>query len=138
MSSYYTQLAEVHVALGQTAEAVEAASGAIVTWGQDQHHRQNAIGALKNVLGRAKDLEAYAARLDRQVAESGLENPIVRKALGQAYLDKGNFREATRHLELAIEVQPNDRETQTALVQAVDAFAPSKAWERGMRCNLQL
>jgi predicted Zn-dependent protease len=120
LSNYYLQLAEAHISLGNSIGAVEAASGSIVAWGRDQRSRQNALGSLVNVLRRVKDLEAYVAHLDKQVAESGLENPILRKAVGTVYLEKNLFKEALHHLTLAVEVQPNDRETHDALVQAYD------------------
>ena len=120
LSSYYTHLAQAYEGLGQTADAVEAAAGAIVSWGRTHRSRQTAISALQSVLRNSPDLDAYAETLDKQVAETGLENPTVRKALGQVYLDKRQYDKAIRHLALAAEVQPNDAETHRALVKAYD------------------
>ena len=120
LSSYYGFLAQAYQGLGQTADAVEAAAGAIVSWGSTHHNRQSAIEALKGVLRGSPDLDGYAVLLDKQVAETGLENPIIRKSLGQVYLEKRQFDKAVRHLSLAVEVQPNDAETHQALVSAYD------------------
>lgn len=138
LSSYYGQLAEAHIALGHTVEAVDAASGAIVAWGGNQNNRQNAINSLKNVLSAAKDLAAYAAYLDKQSAESGAENPIVRKAIGQVYLDRRNFKEAIRQLELAIEVQPNDRETHVMLIQAYEMAGDKEGVIKRLLASVEL
>ncbi len=121
LSGYYAMLAQCHAELGQTAEAVEASAGAIVSWGSNFGNRANAIAALQNTLSTAPDLDGYAATLDAQVVESGLENPIVRKALGQVYLNREKPAEAIRHLALAVETQPNDAETHQLLVRAHDA-----------------
>ena len=123
LSGYYGQLSQAHAALGQTPEAVEAACGAIVSWGQAHGSRASALQALKNVLRKAPDLEAYVLQLDRQVQENGLENPIVRKALGQVYLEKRDYAKAVAQLRLAVAIQPNDAEIHKALVAAHDQQA---------------
>jgi predicted Zn-dependent protease len=120
LSTYYSYLAQAHAGLGQTAEAVDAACGAIISWGPTNSNRANAISSLMNVLRQAKDLDAYAAHLDRQEKETGLANPIVRKALGQVYLEKQQYAQAIALLTLAVEAQPNDIETQQALISAYD------------------
>ena len=55
-----------------------------------------------------------------ETAKSGLENPIVRKALGQVYLEKQEYSRAVTQLRLAGEVQPNDAETHQALLACFD------------------
>jgi len=120
LSEYYRYLGQAHLGLKQTVKAVDAACGAIVVWGRTQRNRSAAVGNLQRVLAGAHDLDDYAAHLDRQTAKTGLENPIVRKALGKVYLDKRNYKEAIRHLCLAVENQPNDGEAHKLLVQAYD------------------
>jgi tetratricopeptide (TPR) repeat protein len=120
LPSYYTNMARAYAGLGQTADAVEAVARAIVSWGNMHEERQDALETLKKTLRDAKHLDDYVKQLDKQVAETGLENPIVRKAVGQTYLEKGQFEQAIRNLQLAVQVQPNDTETHNALIQAYE------------------
>ncbi len=127
-SQYYTLLSTAYSGLGKTDQAVNASAGAIVSWGRRQDQRQVALNQLEQVLATAADLDAYVVRLDKQVSESGLENPIVRKALGKTYLVKGAFGPATVQFRLAAEGQPNDVETHKLLVDALDkAGKPEEA-----------
>ncbi|MBI2195349.1 MAG: hypothetical protein HYU36_25490 [Planctomycetes bacterium] len=120
LSGYYGGLSQALAGLGRTAEAVEAAGGAIVSWGSNSNQRQYALEALRNVLRQSADLDGYAAALEKQVGETGLENPIVRKSLGQIYLERGAYGTAAEQLRLALIAQPNDAETHQALVQALE------------------
>jgi len=145
LSTYYRNLSQAHQNLGRTADAVEAAAGAIVSWGSRHDNRRYAIQALRDVLAYARDLDNYVKQLDKQVEETGLENPVVRKAIGQVYLSKNQFVEAARNLRLAIEVQPNDPETHQALIQVYDkqqdedgAMKQLLASARLSRRNIQL
>lgn len=127
-SHYYTLLSSAYSGLGKTDQAVDASAGAIVSWGRHQDQRQAALNQLEQVLANAADLDAYVARLDKQVGESGLENPIVRKALGKTYLGKGAFEPAALQFRRAAEGQPNDVETHKLLVDALDkAGKPGEA-----------
>ena len=119
-SGYYMDLAQAYAARKQTAEAVEAACGAVVSWGEQQSSRSSALVALRNVLAAAPDLDAYVAHLDKQVQETGLENPVVRQALGQVYFGHKQYELAIRQLRLAAATQPNDRQTCDLLVQAYE------------------
>ena len=110
----------------QTAEAVEAACGAIVAWGPRHENRQHALNTLTNVVRQAPDLDGYVAQLDRQAAESGLHNPLVRKALGQVYQDRKQPAKAIVQLKLALEVQPTDAQTHELLLAAYDAAGNSE------------
>ena len=127
LSSYYTRLSDCHAGLGQTAAAVDAAAAAIVSWGPRNDQRAQALTTLRNVLAQAKDLKGYIAHLDQVVADSGLENPTVRKALGQIYSERKEFGLAIRQLQLAAETQPEDPETQQLLVAAYDATGDAQA-----------
>ena len=106
--------------MGKTAEAVDAACGAIVSWGRDVGNRANALNSLKDVLRGAPDLDAYVVQLDKETAKTGQDKPIVRKALGQVYLEKGLFGKAIIQLNMAAELQPNDAEIYKALVECYD------------------
>ena len=127
LSGYYTRLSDCHAGLGQTMAAVDAAAAAIVSWGPRIDQRAQALATLRNVLSQAKDLTGYVAYLDQVVAESGLENPTVRKALGQIFSERKEFAQAIRQLQLAAETQPEDAETQQLLVAAYDATGDAEA-----------
>ena len=118
LSSHYQVLAQAHGALQNTAGAVDAASGAILCWGSDHGNRASALRSLLSVLEASRNLGSYVAHLDKEVGETGLENPIVRKALGKVYLGKKEYDKAIVQLRLAVETQPNDPETHSALVEA--------------------
>ncbi len=120
LSGYYGDQARAYAGLKKTPEAVEAAAAAVVAWGHNTGNRNAAMEALRSVLFAAPDLDAYVVRLDRQTAESGLENPIVRNAIGQVYLRMGEYARAITQLRLAAQVQPNDAETHRALLDCYD------------------
>jgi len=120
LSKYYQDLAQAYIGLGKTIEAVDAACGAIVSWGPRHSQRASALENLKRILAAAKDLDALVGHLDRQAAESGLHNPIVRKAIGQVYQEKNQWAKAIPQLKLATELQPNDAEIYAALVSCYD------------------
>jgi predicted Zn-dependent protease len=120
LSSYYGYQARAYAGLKNTAKAVDAACGAIVSWGPTHENRRGAIQALHDVLRNAPDLDAFVVELNRQVEESGLENPIVRKALGAVYAAKQQYAQAITQLELARDAQPNDVEIHKLLVECYD------------------
>jgi tetratricopeptide (TPR) repeat protein len=120
LSGYFARLADCHAGLGDTAKAVDAAAGAIVSWGARHDQRAQALGALRNVLEQAKDLDGYVASLDKMVTESGLENPVARKALGEVFVARKEFPKAIVHLRRAVETEPADAETHKLLVSAYD------------------
>jgi predicted Zn-dependent protease len=118
LSTYYQTLARAHQQLGNTPGAVDAAAGAIICWDADHGNRASALRVLVQVLQGSKDLDGYVVYLDKEVAESGMENPIVRKAIGVAYLAGKKFDRAITQLKLAVATQPNDAETHSSLVEA--------------------
>ncbi len=126
LSQYYSMLAEVCTGLGDTPAAVDAACHAVVSWGPRHDQRQVAINSLKAVLQGATDLNGYVVTLDDETDKSGLDNPLVRKALGQVYLERREFDKALVQLRRAVALQPNDPEIHTALVACFDGR--SDAW----------
>jgi tetratricopeptide (TPR) repeat protein len=130
LSPYYRDLAGAFSGLGRTAEAVDAAAGAIVAWGPSQHERARALQRLENVLRNARDLDDYVAKLDADAERTGLENPLVRKAVGKAYLALSRPRDAAKQLRWAVNARPNDLEARRLLVTAYDrARMPERAVE---------
>jgi tetratricopeptide (TPR) repeat protein len=120
LSSYYAYWARAYAGLHKTAEAVDAACGAIVSWGPRHDQRANALESLRQVLRQSADLDAYVAQLDKQTAETGQDSPLVRKALGQVLKEKSQWAKAVAQLRLAISLEPNDMETHRALVECCD------------------
>jgi Flp pilus assembly protein TadD len=120
LSAYYTYLAQAYSGLHKTPEAVEAACGAIVSWGPRLNQRQEAFAMLARVLREARQLDAFAADLDQRGSDTGMDSAIVRKTLGRVYLEKGEFAKATRQLKRADELQPNDPEVQRDLLDCFD------------------
>jgi tetratricopeptide (TPR) repeat protein len=138
LSSYYSSQSQAYAALKMTAEAVDAACGAIVSWGPRHEQRQYALQNLERVLRNAAGLEAYVKNLDRQAAESGLHNPIVRKALGKVYVEKNDLVRAVEQLQLACQLQPNDTETHEKLVECYDRMDDEQGAIRQLLQTIQL
>jgi Flp pilus assembly protein TadD len=120
LSNYYANLSAAYAGLKQTAEAVDAACGAIISWGPAHANRVQAIESLKHVLRTSPDLDAYIAVLDKATDADGADRPIVRKALGQVLLEKSQFAKAIVQLQRAVGLDANDPETQKELVACYD------------------
>jgi Tfp pilus assembly protein PilF len=118
---YYSGLAEAWAALGDTEKAVDAACGAVVSWGPRIDQRQAALDALRRVLAGADDLEQFAEAWDRKAQEAGEDSPLVRKMLGEVYLQKSQPAQAEPHLRAAIELEPTDLGVHKSLVECLDA-----------------
>ena len=123
LSQYYRKLAEACAGQKDTAAAVEAACGAIVSWDPQAAGRAQALETLREVLRRSPDLDAFVAELDKRSAATGLHNPLVRKALGQTYLGAGKCDKALVQLKLAVELQANDTEIHQSLVACYDRMS---------------
>ena len=120
LSNYYAGLSSAYAGLKQTAEAVDAACGAIISWGPSHANRVHAIESLKYVLRASPDLDAYIAKLDQATDADGADRPIVRKALGQVLAEKSQFAKAIVQLQRAVALDANDPETQKELVACYD------------------
>jgi predicted Zn-dependent protease len=118
LSGYYANAARAYAGLGDTKKAVEAASGAVVSWGPDRERRKRALEALVDVLVAAPDLPKYVAELDKEP----LQSAIVRKAIGQAFAKRKDHARAIPSLRMAADLQPGDSETYALLVECFDAL----------------
>ena len=116
LSSYYTQQALAFSGMNKTIEAVDAASAGIISWGHNISQRGNANRQLENVISQSKDLDSYVQHLDQQAEENGTDSPLIRKMVGKIYAKRKKYKRALKHLRIAIELQPNDSETQEALI----------------------
>ncbi len=120
LSEQYQHLSDAEAALFHTKEAVDAASGAIVCWGNRQDKRQEALNNLRQVLERSRDLGGYIDYLDKEAAKTGEDSPILRKAIGEVYRNRSKYDEAIKQFELAAALAPNDKEVCQALVECYD------------------
>jgi predicted Zn-dependent protease len=127
VSEYYRQLSQSHARLGNTREAVDAASGAIIAWGPRHNQRRSAVNQMKSAIQQAKMLDDYVEFLDDQLAESRQDSPLIRRMIGEVYAERGQHEAAIAQLQLAAELQPFDQETHAALVKSYDALKNSKA-----------
>jgi predicted Zn-dependent protease len=120
LSNYYAQLARAYAGQGKTVEAVDAAGGAVVSWGPTHQNRAQALEALRQVLREAPDLDGYVAARDRETASTGLDSAVVRKSMGQVYMEKNAYAKAVNQLLLAVNLQPNDAEIHRLLIDCHD------------------
>ncbi|QVL34171.1 hypothetical protein KIH39_09760 [Telmatocola sphagniphila] len=116
LSKYYADEANAYAGLGKTKEAIDRASAAIVSWGSRIDQRKSALDQLVNVIVTSPNLEAYIAELDKEK----LQSPIVRKAIGLAYILKNDFTRAIVQLQQAAELQPQDAEIYQSLLTCYD------------------
>ena len=138
LSSYYGYMARAYAGLKNTVKAVDAASGAIVSWGPTHKNRAGALKALLQVLRESPDLDGYVTELDKQAQESKQDKPIVRKAVGMVYAEKDQYAQAIAQLTLACELQPNDTETHRQLVACYDKQEDKQGAIRQLLASLQL
>lgn len=122
LSNYYSYQSEAFLRQGKSREAVDAAASGIVCWGRNQSSRNAAVSTLVSVLNRIEDRDAYAKYLDTEAERTQQDRPIVRKALGLAYEQKGEHGKAVAQLKISTELQPNDAATHTALIRCYDSL----------------
>ena len=145
LCTYYRKQSNAYAELGRTREAVDAACGAILSWGDHRSQRQQELENLVQVLDRARDLEGFVRDVDSELARGGLENPILRKALGQVYARRKAYGPASEQLQLALAAAPHDQETHRLLVESYDqmrkpslALQAQFAWARSRGHELAL
>ena len=137
-SGYYGFLARAHVRLGNTDAAVDAASAAVVTWGNDQRNRKTALKSLRRVLAGVPDLDGYVKRWDAKVADTGLDAPLIRKYLGIVYLEQGNATKALAQLLLARELQPTDDDVHKRILSAYDRLGDKTGAIQALKTSITM
>src|SRR5262249_10264837 len=113
-------------------------SGAVVSWGARHERRADALRTLQQVLRDSPDLDGYVAHLDKQTADNGKDSPIIRKALGQVYLERQAYAKAITQFRAAVELQPNDAEIHQALVSSYDKQGDKEGAIRQVLASAQL
>ena len=137
LSGYYGGEAQALAGLKRMPEAVEAACGAIISWGNNVPNRAQALEALRSILKSCDSLDALVATLDAQLAKTGIDNAFTRKALGQVYSQRGQYDKAVVQLRLAQELQPNDGEIYDALIAAFDGLNDQRGAIRELLAKAQ-
>ena len=85
---YYLNLAQAYAGLKKTAEAVEAACGAIVSWGPRHDRRAEALQRCRKCCASARPGRLRRRSWTSRSPRPACNNPLVRKALGQVYLER--------------------------------------------------
>ena len=138
LSEYYQNLASAESTLGNTKDAVTAAMSSIVCWDARHELRQFALSALQDAVNRAEDLGAFVAQLDAEAAQSGQDNPILRKAIGKTYVNRNEHAKAIVQFNIAVELQPNDKEIRQALIASLDTLEEKAAASAQLRQIIDL
>ncbi len=108
LANMYGELARAHAGLGRFDEAVDAASAAVVVMSNRSDNRAQALGALTKVLKLIPDLPAWTARYEAEAAKTGLDAPVIRRALAAIHLERKEGAPALRHLRVALRHTPDD------------------------------
>ncbi len=120
LSHYYSQQAHCLAGLDRLSEAVDAAAGGILAWSQGQASRAEALETLVRILIAARDLDAYVDSCDVKTRNEGVDSPVIRRALGEAYFRRKAYAQAITQLSAALRNQPNDEPTRARLLEAYD------------------
>ena len=123
LSEWYSVYAGMLGVAGHEDDAVEAAGASIVACGENQPLREQRFKELTNVLGRMRDLDGWLGRYDARAKESGVDAPILRKALASVMRDTGAMESAAKQLRLAIALDPRDLSTYRDLLAVLDGLA---------------
>lgn len=140
LAEWYGNWAIALAHLDRFDEAVEAAGAAVVRSGNDRSQRAHAQNSLYSVLERIDDLDAWIARHDARVADTGVDAPVIRSALGVVLADHANRpTDALVQFEKALALQPLDAETHDRIVALLDqldrpAAAADARW-RALRAH---
>jgi len=127
LSRYYRALALARGTLGKTAEAVNAAATAILSANpRNQNEMNRALESMHQALRTAPSLAAYVESYEAEVAKSGLDAPIVRKALARVLRERNDHAAVVVHLLAARELDPADAAVHKELVAAYDALGEAR------------
>ena len=119
-------LSVAHSALGNLEPALDAANAAVVVWGGGSEHRGEALANLTRIVNAIRNgklgngLDGLVEYCDERAAKSGQYNYLLRKAIGNAYKDSEQYPLAIKQLQLAVELQPGDREIHESLIACYD------------------
>ena len=126
LSSDNIFLSKTYAKLRNLEPALDAANAAIVVWSGDQGQRDNALKNLSTLVRGVKrgnfdtDLTGLVELCDQRSAKTGQYNYLLRESIGIAFKEAKQYPEAIAQLQLAIELQPGDREIHQQLIECFD------------------
>ncbi|MBL8817213.1 MAG: hypothetical protein JNL58_14395 [Planctomyces sp.] len=120
LSNAWRNLTECLGRLNQHERILTTISMAWVTCGNDAHQRNQIEQTLAGVLQTSQQLEAVSSGWTEAVAATGNDSSLIRRSLGRALLNNKHAETASEHLRIAVELQQQDAEAWTLLLQSVD------------------
>ena len=120
LSYLYRSQAIAYSYLNMTDEAVEAACGAIVNWGNSYGNRQGAFSELTRVLNKAQDLDIFIQKFEAKAKEENQGNPVLRKALAMVFKDKQEWDQCRYHALESLRDQPHDKIVHEMVIESCD------------------
>ncbi len=121
LGRYYRSLALARAKLGKAEGAVQAASTALLMANpRRQSERNEATKALVDALRSLPSLPGYIETYDAEVARSGLDAPVLRKAFAAVLHERKAHDAEIVQLRLARELDAGDAEVHKRLVAAYD------------------
>jgi tetratricopeptide (TPR) repeat protein len=120
VSSYYDFQSRAYSGLGDAIKAVDAAAAGFIAAKARYGINGSSPHWIDRAMSAAKDLDAYAEHLNKQVETTGQDSPLIRQRLGFVYARKNRHAEAVVQLQLAIDLQPTDTKTHEALIKSYE------------------
>lgn len=122
LSRYYLELANAYGEMGETAEAVDAASAAVVSWGNLYEQRREAVNQLNVIVMVADNFDKFLKQWNQQTEKSGQDSPLIRKAIANRFLKKQQYLQSIEQYKIALEFSAFDREIHQGLMNAFDSM----------------
>lgn len=129
-SSYFEELAQGYLKLGEGRKAFDAAASSVVVWPAGMDERWYPIDRLQDVLRQMPDREQFLADWNAEVLETGKDSQLLRKELGRVLLEEGKPAEAAEQLELATELGGIDPEVDQLRTEAYAAVGNQEGLRR--------
>ena len=120
LSAYYQEVATVYSRLGQDDKAIDAAAGGVVSWGNHQDKRKDALERLKATIASVKNLDEYIQSLDQQAKRTGEDSPLLRKMVAAVLQQRDQYAAAIAQYRISLELQPDDRDVHQWLLECYD------------------
>jgi predicted Zn-dependent protease len=127
LSGYYDYQSQAYTGLGQTIKAVDAAAAGFIATRARYGNTMSSPHRIDSALFAAKDLDDYVNYLDKQVATTGQDSPLIRQRLGRVFASRQKHAEAVVQLRMAVELQPTDAKTHEALIKSYEGLKDQDA-----------
>ena len=127
LGGYYRSLALARAKLGKAEAAVQAASTALLMANpRRQKEMRDAGEGLLEALRSLPSLAGYVETYDAEVARSGLDAPVLRKAFAALHHERKDHAAEIVQLLLARELDAGDADVHKRLVAAYDAAGDAR------------